>query len=86
MELPFRGANVREHCTKIATNGKLTSIQKFALVIITRFSTASQRRPLDAGARFGHGRVAAKELQPSWQIIYTNAFWESEIRRNLLFF
>jgi hypothetical protein len=47
-ELRFRGAIDREHETRIVTNEKLKSIQKFAFVIITRFSIASQRPPFDA--------------------------------------
>jgi hypothetical protein len=45
-ELQFRGAIDREHGTKIVTNEKLKSIQKFALVIITRFSMSPQRQLL----------------------------------------
>jgi hypothetical protein len=85
-ELQFRGAIDREDETRIVTDEKFKSIQKFALVIITWFSMAPQRRPFDAVAELGHGQSAARESEPSWQINYTNAFWESENHHNLLFF
>jgi hypothetical protein len=73
-ELQFRGAFDRESGSRIATNEKLKSIQKFALVIITWFSTAPQRRPFDVGVQLGHGLGPAKEFKPIWQINYTNVF------------
>jgi len=85
-ELQFRGAIDREHETRIVTNEKLKSIQKFAFVIITWFSIASQRRLFDAGAQWGHDQGAAEEFKPSWQINYMNVIWENDNHGNLLFF
>jgi hypothetical protein len=85
-ELQFRGAIDRERGTKIVANEKLKSIQKFALVIITRFSIASQRRLFGAYAYLGHSQGAAKQFKSSWQINHTIGFSESESPRNLLFF
>jgi hypothetical protein len=48
--LQFHGTSEREHRTKVVTNKKRKSTQKFTLVIITWFSQAPQPPVFDAGA------------------------------------